>query len=45
MPPIGSVPFVLGVWFSAIVGAFLWRYTAARLADKPLGQAMAAIYS
>lgn len=33
------------VFAYVIVGTFLWRAAAGALADKPIGKAMAAVYS
>lgn len=45
-PPVsvGVVEF-LTVAAYVIVFTFLWRMLAARLADRPIGRAMAAVYS
>lgn len=41
---IGIVEFfVTGLY--VLIFSFLWRALAARLSDKPLGRAMAAVYS
>lgn len=41
---VGVVEFlVTGAY--ALIFSFLWRLLAAALADKPLGRAMAAVYS
>lgn len=46
MPHV-HVGFVEGVVVAlyVLIFTFLWRALAARLADKPIGRAMAAVYS
>ncbi len=41
---VGVVEFLV-VSSYVIVFTFLWRAAAGKLADKPIGQAMAAVYS
>ena len=33
------------VFAYVLIGTFLWRMAAARLAERPVGRAMAAVYS
>lgn len=35
---------VLIIGFSVLIFSFLWRMLAARYSDRPLGQAMAAVF-
>lgn len=41
---VGVVEF-LTVAAYVVIFSFLWRLLAARLSDKPIGRAMAAVYS